>query len=105
MPLLSGFWSKDEIIGVTLEASHGGLFGFIYYVLFLVAMATAALTAFYTFRAYFLTFWGETKIPPEAFAAHGHGGDHGGHEPHGRHSEAADGRGTRRSTEVGGGRF
>jgi NADH-quinone oxidoreductase subunit L len=27
---------------------------------------TAGLTAFYTFRAYFLTFWGEERIPPEA---------------------------------------
>jgi NADH:ubiquinone oxidoreductase subunit 5 (subunit L)/multisubunit Na+/H+ antiporter MnhA subunit len=26
----------------------------------------AFMTAFYTFRAYFLTFWGEEKIPPEA---------------------------------------
>ena len=27
---------------------------------------TAALTAFYTFRAYFLTFWGPEHIPHEA---------------------------------------
>ena len=29
-------------------------------------MLTAGLTAFYTFRAYFLTFWGEERIPQEA---------------------------------------
>ena len=34
--------------------------------LFVSAMVTAGLTAFYTARAYFLTFWGEEKIPPEA---------------------------------------
>ena len=27
---------------------------------------TAVLTAFYTFRAYFMTFWGELQVPPEA---------------------------------------
>jgi NADH-quinone oxidoreductase subunit L len=41
-------------------------------VLFTLAMLTALLTAFYTFRAYFRTFWGEEKIPPEA-GSHGHG--------------------------------
>jgi NADH-quinone oxidoreductase subunit L len=35
-------------------------------VLHYVAMLVSLLTAFYTFRAYFKTFWGETKIPPEA---------------------------------------
>ena len=34
-------------------------------------MFTAGLTAFYTFRAYFMTFWGEEKFPHEA-----------GHHPH-----------------------
>jgi NADH-quinone oxidoreductase subunit L len=67
----SGFWSKDEILAVTWEASHGGPYGSIYLTLFVVAMATAGLTAFYTFRAYFMTFWGEQRIPPEA-----------GHHPH-----------------------
>jgi NADH-quinone oxidoreductase subunit L len=60
VPLLSGFWSKDEILAVTLHA--GGL----YAALFVVGLVTAALTAFYTFRAYFLTFWGETRVPEEA---------------------------------------
>jgi NADH:ubiquinone oxidoreductase subunit 5 (subunit L)/multisubunit Na+/H+ antiporter MnhA subunit len=35
-------------------------------VLFCAALATAALTAFYTFRAYFMTFWGAERIPHEA---------------------------------------
>ena len=38
----------------------------IYLLLFISAVLTAGLTAFYTFRAYFLTFWGEERIPHEA---------------------------------------
>lgn len=67
----SGFWSKDEILAVTYEASHGGHYATIYGVLLLTALFTAGLTAFYTFRAYFMTFWGEERIPEEA-----------GHHPH-----------------------
>jgi proton-translocating NADH-quinone oxidoreductase chain L len=67
VPLLSGFWSKDEILGVAFDAgalewsSRG-----VYALLWAVGLITAALTAFYTFRAYFLTFWGEERIPREA---------------------------------------
>jgi NADH-quinone oxidoreductase subunit L len=67
VPLLSGFWSKDMIFEALTKASEsqskytGG-----YYALFLVACFTAFLTAFYTFRAYFLTFWGPEKVPEEA---------------------------------------
>ena len=56
-------------------------------------MFTAALTAFYTFRAYFLTFWGELKVPPEAdMAHHGHSQGHAVAEagPH-HHGPAAVG--------------
>src|SRR5262249_27591045 len=38
----------------------------VYALLFIIALVTAILTAFYTFRAYFMTFWGETRIPEEA---------------------------------------
>ncbi|MBI2807641.1 MAG: NADH-quinone oxidoreductase subunit L [Planctomycetes bacterium] len=72
-PLLSGFWSKDEILATTYSAwrdGHGAGAS-IYALLFFSAIATAGLTAFYTFRAYFLTFWGEEKFPHEA-----------GHHPH-----------------------
>jgi NADH-quinone oxidoreductase subunit L len=86
-PLLSGFWSKDEILDAAFQASHHPGNGSIYFVLFLAGMLTAFLTAFYTFRAYFLTFWGELKVPPEA-GAHGHGAEpeaaaHGHGHPHG----------------------
>ncbi|HJT78669.1 MAG TPA: NADH-quinone oxidoreductase subunit L [Gemmataceae bacterium] len=63
----SGFWSKDDIIAGLLNASHvPGAAGGIYAALFVLALVTAGITAFYTFRAYFLTFWGEAKIPHEA---------------------------------------
>jgi NADH-quinone oxidoreductase subunit L len=66
LPLLSGFWSKDQILEVVLKASAGGRFASIYLILFVMALFTAGLTAFYTFRAYFRTFWGKTRIPTEA---------------------------------------
>ncbi len=71
VPLLSGFWSKDEILVVLSEASHHEHYGSILRAVFWVAAGTALLTAFYTFRAYFLTFWGKEKFPQEA-----------GHHPH-----------------------
>ena len=65
--LLSGFWSKDAILESTLHASHGAHGRLdLYMVLFILALLVAGMTAFYTFRAYFLTFWGETRIPEEA---------------------------------------
>ena len=69
-PLLAGFWSKDDILAALAEgmhSAHGGYFK----IIFAVAVLTALLTAFYTFRAYFMTFWGPEKFPEEA-----------GHHPH-----------------------
>ena len=85
-PLLSGFWSKDEILDAASKASlsrshYSGL----YRLLLISGVVTAGLTAFYTFRAYFKTFWGQEKIPPEA-GSHGHGDDHT--ETHGTHGHA-----------------
>jgi NADH-quinone oxidoreductase subunit L len=74
LPLLSGFWSKDQILEVTQQAASGGAYAIPYVLLFIVAIVTAFMTAFYTFRAYFLTFWGETRIPAEA-------GDHAHESP------------------------
>jgi NADH-quinone oxidoreductase subunit L len=75
LPLLSGFWSKDEILGATLSASgEGHPYGSVYLLLFIAGTLTAGLTAFYTFRAYFLTFWGDLRIPHEA-------GDHAHESP------------------------
>jgi NADH-quinone oxidoreductase subunit L len=67
LPLLSGFWSKDEVLAAISWASEESPFYRTeYFILFLAGLVTAGLTAFYTFRAYFLTFWGEERIPEEA---------------------------------------
>ncbi len=57
-PLLSGFFSKDEILAVVFEAGeHNPLF----YLLYVMALVTAFLTAFYMFRLWFMTFRGEPR--------------------------------------------
>ncbi len=71
VPLLAGFWSKDDILAALSTASHHEQYGAYFTIIFTVATFTALLTAFYTFRAYFLTFWGEERFPQEA-----------GHHPH-----------------------
>ena len=71
VPLLAGFWSKDDILAVLGEASSHGEHRLFFGTIQIVAMGTALLTAFYTFRAYFMTFWGPEKFPEEA-----------GHHPH-----------------------
>jgi NADH-quinone oxidoreductase subunit L len=76
-PLLSGFWSKDEIFGLLLNGTHHGDHTAWFQILFWVAIVTAVLTAFYTFRAYYMTFYGPTRVPAEAFAHAHHGSDHG----------------------------
>ena len=63
---LAGFWSKDEILAELGEAAEVSPFPRYYAVLQYVALVVSVLTAFYIFRAYFMTFWGETKIPHEA---------------------------------------
>jgi NADH-quinone oxidoreductase subunit L len=66
-PLLSGFWSKDDILALAWRAGKPtDPFGNYYMALLIIGLATAGLTAFYTFRAYFLTFWGAERLPPEA---------------------------------------
>ncbi len=67
LPLLSGFWSKDLILEAAMEASEGDSpYTRGYFILLVVGFITAFMTAFYTFRAYFLTFWGDERVPPEA---------------------------------------
>ncbi len=53
-PLLSGFFSKDEILISAWNAGHP--------VLFALALITAVLTAFYMFRLFFLVFTGPAKM-------------------------------------------
>jgi len=53
-------------------------------ILFWMSLITAGLTAFYTFRAVFMTFTGPTRVPE---GAHGHGHSHdAGHADHGHDS-------------------
>jgi len=56
----AGFWAKDEILAADFE--HG------YYVVWAVGIATAFLTAVFTFRMMFLTFWGESRAEAEVQA-------------------------------------
>ena len=60
---------------MTFAASQdvGNPYAPVYILLFITGLVTAGLTAFYTFRAYFRTFWGHQKLPHEA-GHHAHGG-------------------------------
>jgi NADH-quinone oxidoreductase subunit L len=73
---LAGFWSKDEILGVAYDERPW---------LFVVALVTAGLTAFYMFRAIFLTFGGEYRGGEPAVA---HGTAHEEHASHDEHAHA-----------------
>ncbi|NDC63932.1 MAG: NADH-quinone oxidoreductase subunit L [Planctomycetia bacterium] len=56
-------------------------------ILFWMALVTAGLTAFYTFRAVFMTFTGPLRVPDEA--GHGHGGNGVAHEHGNAHQHGA----------------
>jgi NADH-quinone oxidoreductase subunit L len=70
---LAGFWSKDEILGGAWSEDK---------LLFLVAMAVVFMTAFYSFRAVFMTFEGRYRggEEPEHGASSHDGGHRGPHE-------------------------
>jgi len=53
IPPFSGFYSKDSIFAQALEQKS--------YLLFAVAVLVAGLTAFYTFRLFFVVFYGKEK--------------------------------------------
>jgi NADH-quinone oxidoreductase subunit L len=50
IPILAGFFSKDEILGETFSRGYG--------LFYLVGIVTAFMTAFYTFRMIYMTFHG-----------------------------------------------
>ncbi|MBE0603693.1 MAG: NADH-quinone oxidoreductase subunit L, partial [Deltaproteobacteria bacterium] len=60
VPLFSGFYSKDMILGAALEFGMKSSNPF-HYILFLVALLTAGMTAFYMFRMVILTFFGTPR--------------------------------------------
>jgi len=61
IPLLSGFFSKDEILFMAFQAGYNGLP--VAYAVWAVGIITALLTAIYMTRAYVLTFRGEERWP------------------------------------------
>jgi NADH-quinone oxidoreductase subunit L len=77
VPLLSGFFSKDEILWQTFASGHTILWG--------LAVFTAFLTATYMFRLLYLTFFGERRQAP------GRGSE--GPDAHGHHTHDAHGHG------------
>ncbi len=73
VPPLAGFWSKDEIVAASFQTGH--------YFVFIAALLTAFLTAFYMARACALTFFGRNRRLPVAGGAtddggHAHGVPH-----------------------------
>jgi len=59
IPGLSGFFSKDEILWGAFSSPRGHL------ALWLVGFITAGMTAFYMFRALFMTFLGKERLTDE----------------------------------------
>ncbi|MBI3838301.1 MAG: NADH-quinone oxidoreductase subunit L [Planctomycetia bacterium] len=59
----AGFWSKDAIIAAVQERAHDEP-EFLY--LYWGALVVAFLTSVYTFRAFFMTFYGSERVPYEA---------------------------------------
>jgi len=78
-PPLAAFFSKDEILWKTWASGN--------HVLWLVGVIAAAMTSFYMFRLWFLTFFGEYRGATAEDSHHGHDshdshGDHGHSGPH-----------------------
>jgi NADH-quinone oxidoreductase subunit L len=82
-PFFAGFYSKDSIIDAVHESHLWGS-GFAYF----AVLAGVFITAFYTFRMYFLVFHGKERYDQNP-DVHGHDADAGDEEPdHGHHQEA-----------------
>jgi NADH-quinone oxidoreductase subunit L len=75
-PLFSGFYSKDSIIEAVHE-SHLPAAGFASF----AVLAGVFVTAFYSFRMYFLVFHGKERFDQNPDAHHHHD-DHGHHDAH-----------------------
>jgi len=75
-PLFSGFYSKDSIIEAVAESHLPGA-GFAHF----AVLAGVFVTAFYSFRMYFLVFHGKERFDQNPDTHHGHD-DHHGHDEH-----------------------
>ncbi len=76
-PLFAGFYSKDSIIEAVHESHLPGA-GFASF----AVLAGVFITAFYSFRMYFLVFHGKERFDQNPDAHHGHGHHAEKHEPH-----------------------
>ncbi len=80
-PFFSGFYSKDSII----EAVHSSTIAGSGYAMFCVLLGVF-ITAFYSFRMYFLVFHGDERFgKAHDHAHHDHHGDHEDEEPSADH--------------------
>src|SRR5262249_57542419 len=62
-PLTAGFFSKDDLLVSTWSAGQLGD------ILTIFGLLTALMTAFYSFRLVFVTFWGPSHLDPH-YAGH-----------------------------------
>jgi NADH-quinone oxidoreductase subunit L len=67
VPLLSAFFSKDEIIGAIYSNASSSPWLWIVWIFLVI---TAGLTALYMFRLLFIVFYGESRDPALAHHAH-----------------------------------
>ncbi len=93
-PLFAGYFSKDAIIeSAYASVAHGG---FASSYAFVLLVAAACMTSFYSWRLYFMTFEGKPRWGADAHAAHGHD-DHAhaahAHDDHVHDDHAHDGHG------------
>ncbi len=67
VPFFAGFFSKDEILWKALTSADGpGKFpGWYATLLFVVGVSAAAMTAFYMFRLFYLTFFNSDRVAEE----------------------------------------
>src|SRR5271157_3498362 len=75
-PPLAAFFSKDEILWATWASGN--------HVLWLIGLIAAAMTSFYMYRLWFMTFFGEYRGAPTEDSHHGHDSHdaHGHGTPH-----------------------
>ena len=79
-PFFSGFYSKDSIIEAVRE-SHLAAAGFANF----AVLAGVFVTAFYSFRMYFLVFHGKERYDQNPDSHHGHHADHHDDHDHSSH--------------------